>query len=77
MEVAALSGVSIKTASRALNGESHVARETRERVLRAAGELGVPALVLVDARVRSELRDDLTLAGVHPVIAHGRRLSPT
>ncbi|MEV4140875.1 LacI family DNA-binding transcriptional regulator [Dactylosporangium sp. NPDC049742] len=40
VEVAALSGVSIKTASRALNGESHVAHETRERVLRAAGELG-------------------------------------
>ncbi|MGI5183211.1 hypothetical protein ACQEVZ_43835 [Dactylosporangium sp. CA-152071] len=41
------------------------------------GSVAAQAFMLVDARVRSELRDDLTLAGVHPVIAHGRRLSPT
>ncbi|GAA2348996.1 LacI family DNA-binding transcriptional regulator [Dactylosporangium salmoneum] len=39
-EVAALSGVSIKTASRALNGEGYVAEHTRARVQEAAQRLG-------------------------------------
>lgn len=38
--VAERAGVSLKTASRALNGEQHVADATRERVLSAAAELG-------------------------------------
>lgn len=39
-DVAARAGVSLKTASRALNGEYGVAPETSERVLAAARELG-------------------------------------
>ena len=39
-QVAALSGVSVKTASRALGGEPRVAAETRQRVRSAADELG-------------------------------------
>ena len=39
-EVAAQSGVSIKTASRALSGEGYVAERTRVRVQQAAHELG-------------------------------------
>lgn len=39
-EVAALAGVSIATASKALNGRSQVRAETRERVVRAAERLG-------------------------------------
>jgi LacI family transcriptional regulator len=39
-QVAALSGVSVKTASRALGGEPRVAAETRLRVQNAADELG-------------------------------------
>ena len=39
-QVAALSGVSVKTASRALNGEQYVATETAARVLSAAAQLG-------------------------------------
>lgn len=40
VDVAALAGVSLKTASRAINGESHVRSETRQRVLDAADALG-------------------------------------
>ncbi|MFC4038564.1 LacI family DNA-binding transcriptional regulator [Dactylosporangium siamense] len=43
VEVAARAGVSIKTASRALNGEGYVAHETRQRVQQAADELGYRA----------------------------------
>ncbi|WP_027345256.1 LacI family DNA-binding transcriptional regulator [Hamadaea tsunoensis] len=39
-QVAALSGVSLKTASRALGGESNVAEHTRTRVQEAADQLG-------------------------------------
>jgi len=39
-EVAQLAGVSLKTASRAVNGEKYVAADTRERVLAAAAQLG-------------------------------------
>jgi LacI family transcriptional regulator len=39
-DVAARAGVSLKTASRALNGEYGVARTTAERVLRSSKELG-------------------------------------
>lgn len=39
-EVAALAGVSIATASKALNGRSQVRAETRDRVVRAAERLG-------------------------------------
>jgi len=39
-EVAQLAGVSLKTASRAVNGEKYVAVDTRERVLAAAAQLG-------------------------------------
>ena len=38
--VAARAGVSIKTASRVLNGEKHVARATAQKVAEAAAELG-------------------------------------
>ncbi|GAA4685816.1 LacI family DNA-binding transcriptional regulator [Frondihabitans cladoniiphilus] len=38
--VAERAGVSLKTASRAVNGERHVAEETRNRVMRAADDLG-------------------------------------
>ena len=38
--VAARAGVSIKTASRVLNGEKHVARTTAQKVDEAAAELG-------------------------------------
>ncbi len=40
VQVAQLSGVSVKTASRALSGEGYVADETRARVLNAADQLG-------------------------------------
>ncbi|MEV4509966.1 LacI family DNA-binding transcriptional regulator [Dactylosporangium sp. NPDC049525] len=40
VEVAALAGVSVKTASRALNGEGYVAHDTRRRVQQAADRLG-------------------------------------
>jgi LacI family transcriptional regulator len=39
-QVAEVAGVSIKTASRALNDEAHVARPTSDRVKQAAAELG-------------------------------------
>ncbi|MGO1770635.1 MAG: LacI family DNA-binding transcriptional regulator [Microbacterium sp.] len=38
-QVAERAGVSLKTASRALSGESYVSAQTRDRVIRAAGEL--------------------------------------
>lgn len=38
-QVAERAGVSLKTASRALSGETYVSEQTRERVIRAAGEL--------------------------------------
>ncbi len=40
VDVAALAGVSVKTASRALNGEGYVAHDTRARVQAAADQLG-------------------------------------
>lgn len=40
VDVAARAGVSLKTASRAVNGEPHVAEATRQKVARAADELG-------------------------------------
>jgi len=40
VDVAARAGVSLKTASRAVNGEPHVAEETRRRVVEAADALG-------------------------------------
>lgn len=40
MQVAARAGVSLKTASRAVNGEPRVAEQTRARVLDAAHDLG-------------------------------------
>src|SRR5437762_14186323 len=39
-QVAALSGVSLKTASRALNGEPYVSAETADKVRAAAAQLG-------------------------------------
>ena len=43
VEVAQRAGVSIATVSRALNGKSHVSPRARERVLKAARELGYVA----------------------------------
>ncbi|ROQ40033.1 LacI family transcriptional regulator [Frondihabitans sp. PhB188] len=40
VDVAERAGVSLKTASRAINGEPHVAEATRKKVMTAAGELG-------------------------------------
>ncbi|RKR76062.1 LacI family DNA-binding transcriptional regulator [Frondihabitans australicus] len=40
VDVAERAGVSLKTASRAINGEPHVAEATRERVAKAASDLG-------------------------------------
>ena len=40
LDVARLAGVSLKTASRVLNGEPHVAEGTAARVQKAAGQLG-------------------------------------
>src|SRR5215475_8820080 len=42
-EVAALAGVSIGTASKALNGQGKLRMETRDRVAQAARELGFPS----------------------------------
>src|SRR6266699_853813 len=42
-DIAAQTGVSIATVSRVLNGQAHVAPETRELVQRAAAQLGAPA----------------------------------
>ena len=43
IEVAQRAGVSTATVSRALNGKSHVSARARERVLKAAQELGYVA----------------------------------
>ncbi len=53
-EVANLAGVSIGTASHALNNKSVVAAETRERVIQAAAQLGykLPRVPEVTARAR-------------------------
>ncbi len=40
LDVARLAGVSLKTASRVLNGEPHVAEGTATQVQKAAGQLG-------------------------------------
>src|SRR3977135_3721720 len=45
-DVAALAGVSIGTASKALNGQGKLRPETRERVVAAARELGFAPNVL-------------------------------
>ncbi|MGX1933122.1 LacI family DNA-binding transcriptional regulator [Microbacterium resistens] len=59
-DVAALAGVSIKTVSRVVNGESGVLPDTRERVAAAVLELGfVP-----DRRARSLKRGDTDTIGI-------------
>ena len=55
-DVARLAGVSQKTVSRVMNGEPHVKDDVRERVLRAAAELGYrrnsAARALISGRTR-------------------------
>lgn len=63
-EVASRAGVSIATVSRAMNGKS-VAVDTRQRILRVAGELGYVPMVPPPANTRRRIP-----AGVHLVLCH-------
>lgn len=67
--VAELSGVSIKTASRALSGEATVADATRRRIEAAAREVGYVA-----NRAARTMRTGRT--GLFGLIAHGATTSP-
>lgn len=58
-EVAAEAGVSLATASKALNGQPRVSEETRRRVLNAARMLGYAASSAAPAPVRVEERSHL------------------
>jgi LacI family transcriptional regulator len=62
-DVAARAGVSLKTASRAINGERHVSAETAVRVLAAAEDLG-----FLPNRLAQGLRSGSALASVGLVI---------
>ena len=67
--VAAMSGISIKTASRALAGEGNVAEGTRRRVEAAADRIGYVA-----NRAARTMRTGRT--GLYGLIAHGATTSP-
>ncbi|MFE2748427.1 LacI family DNA-binding transcriptional regulator [Streptomyces scopuliridis] len=55
-DVATLAGVSIATASKALNGRSQVRAETLQRVLRAAEELGYQPNALAQSLISGQTR---------------------
>ena len=67
--VAELSGVSIKTASRALGGEAAVSEQTRRRIEDAAARIGY-----VPNRAARTMRTGRT--GLFGLIAHGATTSP-
>lgn len=66
-DVAAKSGLSIATVSRAMNRESGCAAETRRKVLRIAKQLGYVADPFVSALAQYRTRDHATV-GYHPVV---------
>ncbi|QOC92824.1 LacI family DNA-binding transcriptional regulator [Micromonospora craniellae] len=55
-DVASRAGVSVATASKALNGRAEVAQATRERVLRAAGELSFQPNALASGLINGRTR---------------------
>src|SRR5438552_13039767 len=61
-DVAEAAGVSLATVDRALNGRGVVSKETRELVLRAAGELGYIATIPPATRA-GPFRVDIVLPG--------------
>src|SRR5690625_2954016 len=60
-EVAAVAGVSLKTASRALGGEAYVSEQTRKQVLDAARQLGYQRNAAASLLARGLLTDSLGL----------------
>jgi len=69
-DVALRAGVSLKTASRALNGEPHVAEATREEVRKAASELGYrpnpAAIALAKAKRRNQQASEASSQDLTP-----------
>lgn len=60
-QVAARAGVSLKTASRALGGESYVSAETRERVMAAAADLDYQRNAAASLLASGRLADSIGL----------------
>jgi len=60
-EVAAVAGVSLKTASRALGGEAYVSEQTRKQVLDAARQLGYQRNAAASLLARGLLTDSIGL----------------
>ena len=62
-QVALLSGVSIKTVSRVLNGEPYVSEQVATKVNIAAAQLGFRVNVLARSPLRSSIDDRRTAGG--------------
>ncbi len=77
-DVAALAGVSIGTASKALNGQGKLRPETRDRVAAAARELDFAPNVLTRGRRRPIAAASLTCHDVsgHTLPPQARNRSP-
>ncbi|GAA2530487.1 LacI family DNA-binding transcriptional regulator [Rarobacter incanus] len=88
--VAQLAGVSLKTASRAINGEKHVAKETRERVLSVAENVGfrinamasllkrgvtTPVVSLITGDLSNPFYSMVAKGVEHEIRSHGIRLT--
>ena len=64
-DIAALSGVSIATASRVLNGKSGIRASTREKVIQTAKDLGyVPDLLAKSMKIRRTFTIGLVVADI-------------
>jgi len=62
-QVADLSGVSLKTASRALGGEKYVSPDTLDRVLTAARQLGYQRNTAASILASGKFTDDISFVG--------------